>query len=282
MGQNSIRENLTKEDIIADIRLTLSADFEHKKTVVIVEGEDDITFFNGKLDSNVDIHESFSGKTGVTEIVDFFSDDRVIGICDRDYDTISDNPCIYYYDHCCLEMMLISNNSAFCTYCYGYYHGSKNPITLRSELLQDLAPLSIYRKLSVEQGWAINFKGITFTKAFDKNTDKLNIASVFSQIKQINSADSEAIRTHMSTVGVAIQSLTNDTDYYLITQGHDFINYFHQVCLNSMSQKGNFPGAKELFRSLVCAYRLSDFSNTNLYQDIISYQNSVDRSVFVS
>lgn len=34
MGQNSIRENLTKEDIIADIRLTLAADFEHKKALL--------------------------------------------------------------------------------------------------------------------------------------------------------------------------------------------------------------------------------------------------------
>lgn len=282
MGQNSIRENLTKEDIIADIRLTLAADFEHKKTVVIVEGEDDIAFFNGKLDPNVDIHESFSGKTGVSEIVDFFSDDRVIGIRDKDYDPISSNPYMFYYDNCCLEMMLISNDSAFCTYCYGYYHGSKNPIVLRSELLQDLATLSIYRKLSAEQGWSINFKGITFAKAFDKSTSKLNIASVLSQIKRINSADSETVRTHMSNVGVETQSLSSDIDYYLITQGHDFINYFHQVCLYSMSQKGNFPGTKEMFRSLVCAYRLSDLINTNLYQSIVAYQNSVGRRVLAS
>ena len=46
MGQNSIRSNQNKNDIIAEIRLALSADFEHKKGFVIVEGEDDITFFN--------------------------------------------------------------------------------------------------------------------------------------------------------------------------------------------------------------------------------------------
>lgn len=72
MGTNSIHSNLSKEDIIADIRLTLSADFEHAKTVVVVEGEDDVVFLNGKLRSDVDIHESFSGKHGVKEIIDYF------------------------------------------------------------------------------------------------------------------------------------------------------------------------------------------------------------------
>lgn len=86
MGKNSIQSNLTKDDLIAEIRLTLGADFKREHTVIIVEGEDDISFFNGKLSSNVDIRESFSGKRGVLEIVSLFSDSRVIGVCDVDYD----------------------------------------------------------------------------------------------------------------------------------------------------------------------------------------------------
>lgn len=282
MGQNSIRENLTKEDIIADIRMTLAADFEHKKSIVIVEGEDDITFFNGKLSSDVDLHESFSGKTGVEEIVNSFSDDRVIGIRDRDYDPISSNPRIFYYDHCCLEMMLISDDSAFNTYCYGYYRGTKKPCILRGELLTDLATISLYRKLSVTQGWSINFKGIDFSKAFDSNTGKLNIPAIIGQIKTINTADPEMIRGHLSTIETEVQSLSDESDYLLITQGHDFIHYFHQVCLHSTPQKRNSPGAREMYRSLVCAYRLSDLQNTYLHQEIIDYQTSVGRNIFVS
>lgn len=59
MGKNSIQSNLTKDDLIAEIRLTLGADFKREHTVIIVEGEDDISFFYGKLSSNVDIRESF-------------------------------------------------------------------------------------------------------------------------------------------------------------------------------------------------------------------------------
>lgn len=282
MGQNSIRENLTKEDIIADIRLTLAADFEHKKSIVIVEGEDDVSFFNGKLASDVDLHESFSGKIGVEEIVNSFNDDRVIGIRDRDYDPISNNPRIYYYDYCCLEMMLIADDAAFSNYCYGYYRGTKKPLALREELLRDLESLSLYRKLSVEKGWSINFKGIDFSKAFDENTGKLKISSIIAQIKKINSADSELIRTQLSSIGIESQSLSAEADYYLITQGHDFIHYFHQVCLHSMPQKRNNPSAKEMYRSLVCSYRSSDLCNTEFHQKIVDYQSSVGRNVFAS
>ena len=45
MGKNSIQSNLTKDDLIAEIRLTLGADFKREHTVIIVEGEDDISFF---------------------------------------------------------------------------------------------------------------------------------------------------------------------------------------------------------------------------------------------
>lgn len=51
MGKNSIQSNLTKDDLIAEIRLTLGADFKREHTVIIVEGEDDISFFNGKTGS---------------------------------------------------------------------------------------------------------------------------------------------------------------------------------------------------------------------------------------
>lgn len=44
MGKNSIQSNLTKDDLIAEIRLTLGADFKREHTVIIVEGEDDISF----------------------------------------------------------------------------------------------------------------------------------------------------------------------------------------------------------------------------------------------
>ena len=176
MGKNSIQSNLTKDDLIAEIRLTLGADFKREHTVIIVEGEDDISFFNGKLSSNVDIRESFSGKRGVLEIVSLFSDSRVIGVCDVDYDTGTPSPQILYYDYSCLEMMLISSDSAFTPFFHTYYRGKTGFAEIRLKLLQELKWLSCYRKLNSIFGWGICFNGLSMKKAFETETQNINTA----------------------------------------------------------------------------------------------------------
>ncbi len=279
MGKNSIKESLTKEDIIADIRMTLAADFNRVKSVVIVEGDDDITFFNGKLSSNVDLYESYSGKKGVEEIIDTFPDERVVGICDRDYGPVSNNPRIFYYDYCCLEMMLIANNDSFRNYCYGYYRGKKDPLRLRTELLEDLAVLSLYRKLNEQNNWGINFRGLNFSQGFDEINCKISIPSIVAQIKKINTSNSEQIRIQLSAIGSEKQLLSSESDYLLITQGHDFINSLHQICLHSTPRKNGSPPAREMYRSLVCSYRIDDLHRTIFYSQISAYQDSTSRKI---
>lgn len=279
MGKNSIKEILTKEDIIADIRMTLAADFNRVKSVVIVEGDDDITFFNGKLSSNVDLYESYSGKKGVEEIVDTFPDERVVGICDRDYGPVSNNPRIFYYDYCCLEMMLIANNDSFRNYCYGYYRGKKDPLRLRTELLEDLAFLSLYRKLNEQNNWGINFRGLNFSQGFDEINCKISIPSIVAQIKKINTSNSEQIRIQLSAIGLEKQLLSSESDYLLITQGYDFINSLHQICLHSTPRKNGSPPAREMYRSLVCSYRIDDLHRTIFYSQIAAYQDSTSRKI---
>ena len=280
MGQNSIKSNLSKEDIIAEIRLTLSADFCHEKSIVIVEGEDDICFLNGKLLPHVDVYESYSGKQGVKEIVRAFSDDRVIGICDRDYDPCTSNSGIYYYDYCCLEMMLVSNDTVFSNFCYGYYRGSKDPLLLREELLQQLEELSLYRKLSAENDWGIKFSGISFGNAVDDN-GRLDIEEMINQIKSINPCFSTSIQSQVERIKDEAGRHNTLSERLMITQGHDFMHCFHQVCLRKVQRKQKSPSVVEMYRSLVCAYRPSDFSHTDLFSEISDYQRSCKRSVLV-
>lgn len=103
MGNNSIKNNLGKDDIISDIVLSMGADIKRKNVYLIVEGEGDKKFLRKFLSNNVNIYESFSGKQGVKEIVEYFKHDiKVIGIRDRDYhhDYISEK--LFYYDYNCL------------------------------------------------------------------------------------------------------------------------------------------------------------------------------------
>lgn len=272
MGTNSIRSNLNKEDIIATIKLTLSADLKKQKIVVVVEGEDDIIFLKSKFQPNVDIYESYSGKCGVKEIVTHFSDNRVIGICDRDYDQQGWCPQLFCYDFSCLEMMLISNDVVFAQLCNTYYDGELVSNEVRFKLLSDLIWLSCCRKVSAKKGWNIRFNGISIQKAFNRETKKLDISDLISQLSKSNSGFKED-QERLQVINIECDKDYLIEEYFFITQGHDFLHYFHVFCISLYHTKQRLPGVNELFRSLVCAYRKEDFMNSTLYRELSEYEN---------
>ena len=243
-------------------------------TVIIVEGEDDISFFNGKLSSNVDIRESFSGKRGVLEIVSLFSDSRVIGVCDVDYDTGTPSPQILYYDYSCLEMMLISSDSAFTPFFHTYYRGKAGFAEIRLKLLQELKWLSCYRKLNSIFGWAICFNGLSMKKAFETETQNINTAKIISQIRELNPSLTEHIRRQVDQVHIEYDKKHDLPELLSITQGHDFLDYFRELCSTTWPKCGKFPSSRELSRALVTSFRQDDFKRTVLYQQLDSYQNA--------
>ena len=268
MAQNSIRDNIAK------IQLLLDADFHHETPIVVVEGIDDIVFFNGKFKSKVDLKESYSGKVGVYEIVHHFSDNRVVGICDRDYDDICDENRIFYYDYSCLEMMLVSNDEAFRNFFYTYYFGKLHPDDMRILILSDLKWISIYRKLNANRKWGIRFSGISIGNAYNEQQEKLDYSIILSQLKRINpdliDYEHEQLRLVSNQYRVSI-----DYDTYLeITNGHDFFYYFHRICCHHNPVKSS--SYSEMKKGLICSYRLDDFKTSNLYSSLFRYQQETD------
>lgn len=281
MGKNSITSNLTKEDVIADIRLTLSTDFNHEKCIVVVEGDDDLIFFRGKTKNNVELLQSYSGKIGVEEIVNACDDNRIIGVRDKDYDGTSEDSRIFYYDYCCLEMMLIANATAFSSFFYGYYKGSSNPLSVRDEILEDLKFLSLFRKLSSEKNWNINFSGLSLNKIIDDNCSKIKMDKLIEEIEKRNSEYSVMDSNHFSEINSQIQEYSTIEALFSITQGHDFMDYFHKLCLIEAGPKWKAPKAGDLLVSLICSYRPDELHETNLYDSICDYEVSNELSILV-
>ena len=227
MMRNSIRDNLTKDEIIAEIQMELDADITHKLTVVVVEGIDDVTFFRGKFAQNVDIKESFSGKVGVKEIVELFSDNRVIGVCDRDYDSVCENNNkVLFYDYSCLEMMMISNSEALSSFCHTFYRGQEQPEVVRIHILEDLKWVSCYRKLSAQNAWAVRFTAINYNTSFDDKLRKINYSVVMQQLKNSNPGLVGRDHTQLQQVSNLCRTTNCVQDLLNITNGHDFLYYF--------------------------------------------------------
>lgn len=263
---NSIRNNLDKETAISEIRLLLYSDYERKKSFIVVEGEDDCRFFKGKLNEDVDIVESFSGKHGVLEIISEINDNRVIGIRDKDCDPVTEHQRMFYYDYSCLEVMMIMNDMTWQSLCYQFYDGELSIDELRSKIFYDLKWLTLFRKLNSEREWGIRFDGFSYSNAWNENECFFDNELGFIELKNIN-ADKQEERLFQCKTDVDghLAYFDND-DLPFFTQGHDFINYFKCIC---DGRKGII--IKTIGQVLRGAYRLDDFEKSQLYERLTNY-----------
>ena len=65
MSANSIFSNLTAENTAAEISLILSADYKRKKTVILLEGEDDVKVFRFLVGEDVTLIKAYGASTTV-------------------------------------------------------------------------------------------------------------------------------------------------------------------------------------------------------------------------
>ncbi len=268
MENNSIKNNLTKEDIISDIILSMGADIDNVNVYVLVEGENDISLMHPYLADNVLMYESYNGKSGVEFIVGerFRENERVIGLRDRDYQLEPVSEKVFYYDYGCMEMMIISNDDVFNNLCFEYYKGDMSNKQLKDFILNQLKFLSIIRLHNERDKWGIILKGISLydmwkTENFELDNDRI--------IDKINIMNNDFMNE------VLIRKLKkemmkdwNNEEYYSYTQGHDFFTLFASICNRYKNRGIKHTEAEACAR---CSFRWSDLIKTSLYKSIMEY-----------
>lgn len=273
MGNNSIRSNLTKDYIISDLRLSLSDDIYREKVFVVVEGEDDIKFLKSYLNGNTTVlYESYDGKNGVSEIVkNFFpADKRVIGIRDRDYLSHEESPKIFFYDNCCLEMMIVENEEIFNNIYNEFYKGNMQSMELLNKMLQELKILSIIRMYNEKFQWAINLKALSINNVFIQDIYGIDNEEV---VKELNKANNNVIDDNKIEMINEYGSQAQTAQELLkITQGHDFSSLFAAICNTHTNKHIN---SKSIEMALRCSYRIKDFEETRLHSSLATYQESI-------
>lgn len=268
MASNSIRSNLTKEDIISDITLCMGADIDRKNIYLLVEGEDDIRLLHPYISENVLIYESYDGKKGVEVIVNdrFLDNKRVIGIRDRDYQQEPTSEKIFFYDYNCMEIMLISNDDISDNLCFEYYKGPLLSRELRNCILNELKILSVIRKYNETKQWGIILKGLSANQGFNTETEKMDNDVIVRKVNQMNgNFISEQI---LSDIYDEVSGVWSQEQLYYGTQGHDFCTLFATIC-NNYRKRGIKP--IEVQASARCTFRWSDFVKTKLYLSVKEY-----------
>lgn len=269
MDSNSIRDNLSKEDIISDILLCLGADIHRENVYLLVEGEDDIKFLFPFLADNVYIYESYDGKNGVEFIVGqrFSNNNRVIGIRDRDYQIAPVSNKIFYYDCGCMEMMLMKNDDIFKNLCAEYYRGSEPFQQLRLNILKDLKYLSVIRMYNERENWGQKIKGVSICTAWNNSESRIDRNIIINKINQIN--DGFFRDNVLNIIEEEYAREWSVEDFYNNTQGHDFSMLYATIC-NQYKTKG--VKNTEIEASSRCIFRVNDFKQTKLYNSLKSYE----------
>lgn len=267
MNNNSIKNNLDLSSCISQIKLLFS---ENKKnSFLIVEGENDIRFFKTNKSENCFIIESFSGKTGVKDIVAHFNDNRVIGVIDRDYYDIKNNDFLFFYDYSCLEMMLISQKESFINalkiISLNFYE-----LDFLDKIFNALLWISLFRKLSKTYSAAINFKGINLIDCYNKKLNIMDNEKIFDELKKRNKKLITTLLMLKQKVDKLSQKKFNEKWFFYCTQGHDFfcmLKFF-------LDLKEKTPiNQKTLLIGLITGF---NFNTTKLYQTILEHENKTN------
>lgn len=270
---DSIRSNLTPSSMLNEIRLLLSVPQNKYKTIVLVEGQNDIKLLVSLLNmQNSYLIESFSGKSAILEtMISRFKDEkRVIGIIDRDYNnTLPDK--VFTYDFCNLEMMVISDDDSFNYTMFQITNSSYGNLAIRKQSLEKLFILSIIRKLNDEYDWGISFERFPIYDYFKNN----NYSSLDWVVRVLNIKNSNNITENK--LNIIKQELKNQNKMELlkITNGHDFCKMLlHElkVAYSSMSRVTSI-NVNELELFLIMGYNLNCFKKTQLFKEINDYQS---------
>lgn len=261
MGENSIKSNLPIETSISETILLVNANH----ICLIVEGAEDYKFWKKFIiTENVKIIRSYAGKHGVEKIVDQVNHIRAIGVRDKDYCTIKNQKRIFFYDRCCMEMMIISADEVYDSLCSEFLLDDPSSKNIEKiHILRELFTLSKLRKYNEEKCKGISFQGLDVYNFVD-NRNKLDLSKAKEKLSKLNPN-----KTLDLTID-DVQELTID-NLLDITNGHDFIGFFKGVCDNYNQRSVD---VKHLSSALRVAYNLPLFKDTNLYQSIIKYSEN--------
>lgn len=263
MQNDSIRENLSKEDIVATIKLEINASVDKKVAIVLVEGQDDIDFVANILCDGVICYESFSGKHGLDELLahDELQYGGIIAIRDKDYMNISAIPQrMFLYDGCCLETMLVESEEVTAAFYNLYYAGNSTKESYLSDIMRELAPYSILRQRNEQNKWSINFQKAGMGDLVTEN-GRLDIRTLFDRAK-VDEAELAYCKSQADKI--------KKEELREITNGHD-------LCLMLVAfarDKWKKLGESGIRHVLLCSYRKSDFQKTKLYTQLKEYQNT--------
>lgn len=270
MRADSIFSALTAENTAAEIDLILAADYSRRRTVILLEGEDDIKLFRFLVSDDTVLIKAYGASTTVDKFIPavYPNEKRVIGIRDRDYLEKGAFPRIFFCDRCCMEMMVVSDLPSFARVAVNFYRGPLTPERLRYEILAGLYYFSLARKLSYKLRLGLRLADTDLARIAAPGVK----ASPREVIKFVGSYNRSKRFPEGFVRGIMRARVPSVDEMLDITNGHDFTEVLgHYVNERPAGGKKRGMSSRELGAALRCAYSLSAFRGTELCAALTDY-----------
>ncbi len=215
---------------------------------------------------------------------------NIIGIIDADFKRITDYTCrenLFLTDFHDTEIML-AHSEAWANMLNQYVNleklqtfETKNKTTILDFLLKILNPLSILRYLKEKNDLKLVFrtqKGnkydyLKYKDFVDGQNLTINTEELLKSVENKSNLPN-FFKNNPSYKTELVEFLKNDLDLKEFTNGHDLANTLSIAFEKAISNKANTQTitGEEIEKTLIAAYRLSDFEKTNLYQSLQNWQ----------
>lgn len=274
---NSIRMNLTANSIQNEIRLLLNVPKNKFTTIILLEGINDIKIFMPLVNKEKTyLVESFGGKTDIKNILGKFnSDNRVIGIADRDYET-TNTPKLFFCDYCNAEMMIISNDNSLKNTLFQISSQWLDVYNIRICVLNKLFYFSIIRKLNEELDWGISFEKVPLHEIIVCHNDLSRIVKLINLKNPNNKIDDDKIALIQREITKLIgKNLLN------YTNGHDFCKAMLRELkmLYPNTRSITTLNVDEFFSFIRMGYQKNHFEDSDLYSNLKKYQTEYNLNI---
>lgn len=265
---------------------------------LILEGDsDELLFSKFVKEESCDIRVA-DGKENVINLIEMLNNrgkDKVIAIVDKDLDWMNSSTHyssnVYTTDYHDIEIMCVFSDS------FGYVMKefcSKRKLVnfasidkLREYIVMLSLPIAHFRIYDKENNLNLSFKPngkkekeLDYTKFIDKLSFEFLGYEVM--IETVKRYYNQAISLNTENIINGIHEICNrELKVENMLHGHDVTNIISiglkKKIGKSITQNAN---SEDIERSLRLAYTFSDFSKTQLYQDIITYSNRIGVQIF--
>ena len=278
---NTVLEANDSPNIVADIRLTIQHP-NHKKVIIVVEGEDDEKalkqFFNIQVVDFLCTNNCLKVKNAMQIVsADNQLKDCVIGIKDADFDhinKISHNIAnLMITDTHDMETMMLTPRVCrrICLETINREYPNLSSQAMTS--LKNLSHLRYYNDQMILNGVDPDKEGINFRGVIIAEVASHSVQDVLQNVKAKGNSNKTSFPDLNAMHQFINQNNIDNSDLFLFTNGHDLVYAIRDI-LHSADQAAKAYSDKNIATMIRMSYSKEEFKKTKLYKDIDNWNNN--------